>query len=464
VLVASAVAIGCVYLPTDAWAGKGETGRVTSSVVGMNQRAGATPGTILMAQAPSSVDFNSVRQQLNDQEPGVGQKAEAILVRALTDPDAGVRKQAATALGDSEDLGAVGHLIGALKDPNAWVGEAVANSLGKSKNPNVVDRLIVTLKNANEKVRNRSALALGQLRDPRSVEPLTRALTDQDWVVRKSAAEALGNIGDPSSVTPLIGALKDSDEVRQAAASGLGKMRDPRAVEPLIEALKSWNEGVKRVAAGALGNLNDSRALAFLIETLKNPLIQERRLAAEGLGNARDHRAVEALVGALADPDAEVRRRAAWALRDAKDPRATARLVGALRDWHAKSSAASALSEQAWTPATEIDKTHLLAAQKNWYELRQAWGATAQVLYEDLQSKEFHVVENAICTLIGIGKEECIEELVRRLPLIDSKEVAEVYLNCGNSRLKVAAEEWAKERGYQIFQREGGTAVTWGQY
>ena len=88
---------------------------------------------------------------------------------------------------------------------------------------------------------------------------------------------------------------------------------------------------------------------------------------------------------------------------------------------------------------------------------------TALVLYEDLRSDEFRVMENAIYTLVGIGQEEGIDMLEAFLRSVEFKEVADVYLNSGSSRLRGAAQEWAKKRGYGISSTPGGPEVTWGQ-
>ncbi len=135
--------------------------------------------------------------------------------------------------------------------------------------PRNVKLLIAALENSDADVRRGAAEALGKVGGARAVEPLVAALRDDNWRVRRSVAEALGKVGNARAVESLIAALKDDDsDVRQAATKALGKVGDARAVEPLIAALRGGNQGVRRSVAEALGKIGDARAVEPLIAAL----------------------------------------------------------------------------------------------------------------------------------------------------------------------------------------------------
>jgi hypothetical protein len=60
-----------------------------------------------------------------------------------------------------------------------------------------------------------------------------------------------------------------------------------------------------------------------------------------------------------------------------------------------------------------------------------------------------------------VGDERFIDPLIEALLKYDDKDLAEVYLNCGNSQLVKVAQAWASEYGYTILYRQGGNPL-WG--
>ena len=65
----------------------------------------------------------------------------APLISSLKDENADVREQAAFALGQIRDRGAVEALVIAIKDPIADVREQVAFALGQLRDPRAIDAL-----------------------------------------------------------------------------------------------------------------------------------------------------------------------------------------------------------------------------------------------------------------------------------------------------------------------------------
>ena len=90
-----------------------------------------------------------------------------------------------------------------------------------------VDDLIIALNDERPEVRRSAAEALGETEDVKAVDPLIRALQDEDPDVRQNAALALGMIGDTRAMAPLIQASKDEQDeyVRRAIQMGLDMIK-----------------------------------------------------------------------------------------------------------------------------------------------------------------------------------------------------------------------------------------------
>ncbi len=90
-----------------------------------------------------------------------------------------------------------------------------------------VDDLITALNDGSPEVRRSAAEALGETEDVKAVDPLIQALQDEDQDVRQNAALALGMIGDTRAMAPLIQASKDEQDeyVRRAIQMGLDMIK-----------------------------------------------------------------------------------------------------------------------------------------------------------------------------------------------------------------------------------------------
>jgi HEAT repeat protein len=333
------------------------------------------------------------------------------LIRQLKDPNSGVRRNAADALGEIKDPRAVEPLIAALKDRDDYdlrqsvtsalraigtpavepliaalkgpddshVRGYAANALGIVQDPSAVEPLIAALKDTDSGVRSVAAWALGRIKDPRAVGPLIAALKDSNEHVRESAAEALAfDIGTPA-VTPLIAALKDSDaQVRDYGVWALGRIKDHRAVEPLIAALTDANSDVRRNAAVSLGLIEDARARDSLTAALKDTDADVRASAADALGYIKAPPAVKPLT-ALKDTDAPVGQKVDEALGQIKDSRVVEDLITALKDPNSSKRESSVLA--LWEIRDPRAVVPLTAALKDDPDFRVRTSAATALIY-----------------------------------------------------------------------------------
>jgi HEAT repeat protein len=281
------------------------------------------------------------------------------IVASLNDENPDIRLESAAALKRIGDKGAVKPLIDALEDENAKVREEAAGALAAIGSPSVAP-LINVLAEGRKTSRQYAARALGTIGDAKSIEPLITALKDEDWKVVKDSALSLGTIGATSASDPLIALLEEKDpNVREGAAEALGKIGDKRAVPPLIDSLTDESSFVRQKAAESLGALGDESSLESLRQALKDNNSSVRKEAAKALAKMDwepsasdlDDRitylisnekwdeliklgtpAVNQLIDALEDDDETVRGKSASILGEIKDPAAIEALIEALRD------------------------------------------------------------------------------------------------------------------------------------
>lgn len=205
---------------------------------------------------------------------------------ALTEGNWNIRKEAAVALGKTDDPRAVDHLIAVLKENSPDIREAAVDALGELHDPRTVKPLITSLGDKDTHVRKRAVMSLGRKNDPAIIGPLiTTALNDSDHFVRRRALLTLTKIHDPRIVECLIKSLKDKFYFnRKTAIVALGKKKDKRAVEPLVDLLSDENRDIRAETVDALGNIHDPRTVQVLKETSlndKDPYVRD--LAADAI-------------------------------------------------------------------------------------------------------------------------------------------------------------------------------------
>jgi HEAT repeat protein len=219
-------------------------------------------------------------------------RARSFAACSLLDSCEDVRKAAFEAIwgdgfGDAERASVFGH---ALRAKNTLLRRWVIHQLGETADEWAIPLLSERLFDPDAGVRRAAAtvlLALGW--DMTSVRAdMLRVLDDPDPLLRQVAVWALGDIGDARDAGALGKALLDTDpEVRVAATEGLTYMGE--AARPTVPALRivlrDAEPEVRANAAYVLGELGDEGALRELIAMLRDPCADVRWSATVALGN-----------------------------------------------------------------------------------------------------------------------------------------------------------------------------------
>ncbi len=223
------------------------------------------------------------------------------LVRLLGDTDADLRIQAALALGDQHDAGAIEALIAALDDPDPNVRFHVVESLGR-------------------------------LRADAAVEPLAGIIESRDFFLSFAALDAVALIND-ARIAPRLVPLLDDEALRPAVANALRCIADDRVVEPLVDVLNRTPEAAIPVIT-ALAAISD-RCERQVGNAAQVSVTVVRRLTSQG----RRH-ALEAVEQAWTESLAAAAKVLGW-LHD--EPEATARLASLISDESVRPAAIDAI-------------------------------------------------------------------------------------------------------------------------
>ena len=243
-------------------------------------------------------------------------EAQAVIVRALEDEDAGVRDAAAYAVSrGSRDIGSPAVLAMTLR-------QNIANDRDRSRDELIqlgseaTKSVIPLLSDDDPRVRGRAVDILLHIRDRAAVPALLSALDDPDPPVREAVVRALAEIGDAASVERLRGVLADSDVgVREAAAKALGRFPGDAAASALRTMSDDPDWRMRSVVVDAFVGGRPAEVTRSLATALGDEHWYVRRAAAEQLGRLGVTSAVPALVATLGDEHWSVRKSAVASLR-----------------------------------------------------------------------------------------------------------------------------------------------------
>src|SRR5262249_1559604 len=151
-------------------------------------------------------------------------EATPIVVKALADQSAQVRRKAAYALGriDPEPEKVVPALVAALEDTDEDVRQAVAGTLpkmGKAPPPPPIEGM----KGTKAKLRDTAIATVGQIgaAADKAIPELRKLLLDPDKGASEPAADALAGIGAPAIPTLQEAAENANPKVRSLAMRSL---------------------------------------------------------------------------------------------------------------------------------------------------------------------------------------------------------------------------------------------------
>jgi len=213
--------------------------------------------------------------------------ARLALQEALASREAGLRVNAATALGKLGDPRSVDVLARALFDPNALVRQAASRALGRIGDENAARALLAGLRDPNLMVRAQVVRALGETRQSLAIsalEPILLAKSDEpNAPLRAEAAKALEAMGS-FGVSALERGLDNGDPtVRFYAARSLGNIGNPTAISALVKRFDDPNPAVVAESVSAAGRLGEP-AIPRLLEALDSSRANVRLNAAKALG------------------------------------------------------------------------------------------------------------------------------------------------------------------------------------
>jgi HEAT repeat protein len=205
-----------------------------------------------------------------------------------------------------------------LRDPNLEVRLEAAHALGEIADPGAVESLIQALRDPAAGILEEAARALGRIGDRRAVSELAQALRDSERLMRNreriAVAQALGDIGGTDAARILLEEFDETEdaEVQEAVARALGEIGETYVVPRLLQALDSNPPRSLEIALiRALGELGDPAALNSLrlrlVRTPADPILLPN--LADALARLHDAASIPALVAHLSALDSVVARK-----------------------------------------------------------------------------------------------------------------------------------------------------------
>ncbi len=259
---------------------------------------------------------------LRDQSPHVRRKAaEALarlddplvfdpLIQAMNDEDASVRASVIEALAIVGGATVIDVLMNkGLTDPDAGVRWQAAHEIGCIGRP-AIPPLIDALEQPDTCIYDGALAALAQMGEL-PINPLLTTLVRGRKNLRRGIGEALIRIGTPATLY-LVEAIKDvAKPIKAAIIAILGEIGAQDAVDALIEMATHEEAWIRINTAIALGQIGDERAVPVLIELLSDgeePFFKERvcDAALDALGkidSLEARRAIEQWQRRCTEPD-----------------------------------------------------------------------------------------------------------------------------------------------------------------
>ena len=241
-----------------------------------------------------------------------------VLLVAAENENAITRLQAISSLGECRLVQAITPLCRALNDPLADIRQEAARSLGYAftlwnidvteiLKADVTSALYQALTDTDSEVRANCAEALGDIQAKSAIPALALLLQEDNETVNIAALKALGAMQEPHCLPYMLTALNNPDYTTQAAAAaGLKKFCDATALPELLAYLEKPDATAKNNIILVVAEIGDKSAAPVLIKYLQGNDEHLRESAAKGLGFIPTQDSVAALIKGLDDEDSSV--------------------------------------------------------------------------------------------------------------------------------------------------------------
>jgi HEAT repeat protein len=196
-----------------------------------------------------------------------------VCLEGLADEDPRVRDSAIYGLPFIDDVRAKEALFELARAPVPRTRSAAVRALGQIPNDARVQAVLLrALTDPDPWVRYYGCQSLGRVGAEAAAEPVARLLADEAGQVRVSAVEALSHFTSQVAHDALVTAARaEDDDVRRAALVGLGMMKRPESLPALLEATRSTETATRLVALSALAPFDGSEVTAALASAASDP-------------------------------------------------------------------------------------------------------------------------------------------------------------------------------------------------
>lgn len=255
----------------------------------------------LWPQLPPTHRRRIVDLMVEMSEANIDLNFRQVLVVALDDPDADVRRSAIEGLWEAEDTGVLHRLLARLSvETEPSVRAALAQALGRFAELDVHGQLpehegqrireaLTSLLASSEpvEVRRRALEAIAVYPDPSVLSAIEEAYWSGDHRLRVSAIYAMGRSLDRRWLPLLLDELQSEDpELRYEAATACGEIGAEEAIDDLIRLTSDADRDVQGAAILALGRIGGTLATNVLRQLARSADPVVREAAEEALAEA----------------------------------------------------------------------------------------------------------------------------------------------------------------------------------
>jgi len=359
------------------------------------------------------------------------------VARVFREGDRRDRILAAMALGGgNRDIGRM--LVEALNDKDASIRKAAISGLSELRWQPAVQAIALRLGDTEASARKMAAKALGNIGGPKAASALLigiEAADANDASAIAAMLEALDETGASEAVAVAVSLARHPEaEVRSAAFVVLGKYRHFAAMDSMLRGLDGESKDVRAAALIALrrtvppvrGSWDN---VPELIKWLKSSSAQRRWYSLWRLAVIKDPNAVGAIMKVYPDEDDDVTSQAALALGAVGGEDATRALLDTLRSakdpllWSSAAVGLALHHERRAVPLLVENVTHPWNYHASLLALAEIGGQQA-VEGAKRAYKVFKLTEPAVClkVLAKLGDEDAWQELLKAARSTESAE------------------------------------------